>query len=139
MQATRLFLLSVLLVMFVTGCDSLHYTQYVVSNASPTDRAAIKKTVVSSAAAAGLVDKTETSKVPDTIAFYLEPVPHFPVSLGARMVQDSAFVDLSCFHPGVAKPQAFRSAESNLTATLTREFGAQLTMPDHSHRVPITR
>jgi hypothetical protein len=139
MSTLRLFLISVLLVALLTGCDSLHYTQYVISNASPTDRVTIKQTVESSATAAGLVDKTATSRVPDTIAFYLEPVPHFPVSLGARMVGDSAVVDLSCFHPGVAKPAAFQSAESSLTTILTREFGARLTIPDDSHRVPMTQ
>lgn len=139
MNATRLLLISVLVITFVSGCDSLHFTQYVVSNASATDRATIKKAIVSSAEAAGLVDKTETSKIPDTIVYYLEPVPHFPVSLGARMVQDSAVVDLSCFHPGTEKPLIFQSVESNLTATFTREFGARLAMPDNSHSVPLTK
>jgi len=121
------------------GCDSLHYTQYVVAKASPSDRATIKRAVESSATAAGLIDKTDTSKIPDTIAFYLEPVPHFPVSLGARMVEDSAVVDLGCFHPGVAKPPAFRAAESSLPTTLTREFPPRIAMPEYSHRVPMTR
>jgi hypothetical protein len=125
-----------LVAVLVVGCDSLNYTQYVVAKASPSDRAIVKRAVESSAAAAGLADKTETAKIPDTIAFYLEPVPHFPVSLGARMVGDSAVVDLECFHPGVAKPPAFKTAESHLTRALTNEFGARLRMPDYSHIIP---
>ena len=138
MNTHRLPLALVLLVaVLATSCDSLHYTQYVVAKASASDRATIKRAVEASATAAGLADKTETSKVPDTIAFYLEPVPHFPMSLGARMVGDSVVVDLGCFHPGVAKPRAFQSAESSLTTTLTREFGVRLSIPDYSHRVPM--
>jgi len=140
MNTHRLSLAFVLLVaVLAVGCDSLNYTQYVVAKASASDRATIKRAVESSAAAAGLADKTGTSKVPDTIAFYLEPVPHFPVSLGARMVGDSAVVDLSCFHPGVAKPPAFKTAESHLTSALTNEFGARLKMPGYSRRVPMTQ
>src|ERR1044072_6622335 len=140
MNTHRLPLALVLLVAVLsTGCDSLHYTEYVVAKASASDIATMKRAVDSSTTAAGLVDKAEISKVPDTIASYLEPVPHFPVSLGARMVGDSAVVDLGCFHPGVAKPRAFQSAESSLTTTLTREFGVRLTMPDYSHRVLMTQ
>ena len=129
--------LVLLAALLAAGCDTINYAQFVVAKVSPADQVIIKQTVESSAAAAGLADRTETSKVPDTLAFYLEPVPHFPVSLGARMVGDSAVVDLSCFHPGVDKPLAFRSAETNLTTTLYREFGTRLAMPDYQHRVPL--
>src|SRR5437870_1421268 len=133
MNTHRLSLAFVLLVaVLAIGCDSLHYTQYVVAKASAADRANIKSAVESSATAAGLVDKTETSKVPDTIAFYIEPVPHFPVSLGARVVGDSAVVDLGCFRPGVARPHAFKTAESRLTSALTNECAARLSVPDDS-------
>jgi hypothetical protein len=115
---------------FASGCDSLHQTQYVVANATLNDQKTVKSAVESAASEAGLVDKTDASKVPSTIVYCLEPVPHFPVSLGARVVGDSAVVDLSCFHPGVAKPHAFKIAESNLTAKLTNEFGTRLAMPD---------
>jgi hypothetical protein len=121
----------------LVGCDTLNYTQYVVTSATPTDRAVIKKAVEASATTAGLVDKTETAIIPNVIVFYVEPVPHFPTTLGARMVNDMAVVDLSCFHPGAAKPPAFQSAESLLTTTLSREFGTRLTMPDRSHMVPM--
>jgi len=125
------FVVAVVLV----GCDSVDYTQYVVARASASDRATIKRTVKASAAAAGLVDKTQTSTTQGTIALYVEPIPHFPVDLGARMVGGSAVIDLMCFHPGVGKPPAFQSAEFSLTTTLTREFGQRLTMPDYKHRV----
>ena len=139
MKMRRLSLAFVVLVALVcAGCDSLHHTQYVVADASASDKATIKSVVETSASEAGFADKTETSKVPDTIVFYLQPVPHFPVSLGARRVGEFVVVDLSCFHPGVAKPPAFKSLESSLTETLALEFGERLTMPDYKHLIPIT-
>lgn len=119
----------------LVGCDSLNDTQYVIAGASVSDRATIKRSVRSSAIAAGLTDRPATFNVRNTIAYYLEPVQHFPVGLGARMVDDSAIVDLTCFHPGVGKPPAFRTAESLLTKTLTQGFGERLTMPDYGHIV----
>jgi hypothetical protein len=63
MHTHRLSLAFVLLVaVLAVGCDSLHYTQYVVAKASASDRATIKRAVESSATATGLADKTETSK-----------------------------------------------------------------------------
>jgi|SRR5437016_769722 len=124
---------------FAVGCDSLHYTQYLVANASPADRATVKTAVEAAAVEARLVDKSDTSRVPATIAYYLQPVPHFPVSLGARVVGDSAIVDLSCFHPGTAKPPAFKIAESRLTSALANEFGPRLTLPDFLHRIPFEK
>ena len=133
------FLAFVLWVALVcAGCDALHYTQYVVANASASDRATIKRVVDTSASEAGFADKTETSKVPDTIVFYLQPVPDYPVTLGARIVGESVVVDLSCFHPGVAKPPAFKSLESSLTETLTVEFRERLSMPAYKDRIPVT-
>lgn len=123
----------------LVGCDSLHYNQYVITNASPADRAIVKESVAKSAVNAGLVDKTASSMVPDVIVYYLEPVPNFPVSLGARMVDGAAVVDLSCFHPGVAKPPVFQTVELSLTATLNREFGTRLKTSPPSERIPLNK
>ncbi len=141
MNAYRLSILFAVLAaaVFATGCDSLHQTQYVIASATLNDQKTVKGVVEKVASEAGLADKTDTSKVAGTIAYYLEPVPHFPVSLGARVVGDSAVVDLGCFHPGVAKPPAFRIAESRLTAVLTNEFGTRLTIPDRLHQIPIEK
>lgn len=140
MNAQQAFpFIALFVAMICAGCDSLHYSQYVVANASASDRGIIKRAIESSAIAAGLVDKTETSRIPGTIAYYREPLQKFPVVLGARMIGDSGIVDLSCFHPGVSKPPAFKTAESALTESLTREFGDRLTMPDYLHRVPLTQ
>ena len=137
MSKCRLFLLAVLLVALPTGCDTFGHTQYVIPNASPTDRATIKHIVESSATTAGLVDKTATSRVPDTIAFYVEPVPYYPVNLGARMVGDSAVVDITGFWTGPAVPPAFKTADSRVSSALTNEFGARLRIPDYAHIVPV--
>ena len=133
----RFWILVVLMALVCSGCDTLHSRQYVVDKASAADRETIKAAVESTAMTAGLADKTETSKVPDTIAFYLEPVPHFPTSLGARLHGDLAIVDLSCFHPGRKKPAAFKTAESELTEKLGRAFGERLSMPEYPDRVPL--
>jgi len=133
----RSLILVVLVALVCGGCDTLHSRQYVVDKASAADRETIKAEVESAAMAAGLADRTETSKVPDTIAFYLEPVPHFPTSLGARLHGDLAIVDLSCFHPGRKKPPAFRTAESLLTEKLGRAFGERLSMREYPDRIPL--
>jgi hypothetical protein len=133
----RCSILVALIALVCGGCDTLHSRQYVVDKASAADRETIKAAVESTAMAAGLTDKTETSKVPDTIAFYLEPVPHFPTSLGARLDGDLAIVDLSCFHPGTKKPAAFKTAESQLTEKLGRAFGERLSMPEYPDRIPL--
>ena len=110
-----------------------------VANASSADQTTVKKAVEAAASDAGLIDKSDASKIPGTIAYYLQPVPHFPVSLGARVSGDSAVVDLGCFHPGVAKPPAFKIAEFRLTSALSNEFRARLTMPDRLHRLPLEK
>ena len=121
---------------FCSGCDVLDSKQFVLPNASATDRLTIKRAIKSMAAGAGLSDRTQTSRVPDTIAYYTEPNNPFSVSLGARMVKTSAVIDLSCFHPGPGTSPLFKKVDLSLTETLTHEFGARLTTPDFHHQVP---
>lgn len=141
MNTPRLLISFAVLVaaVFATGCDSLHQRQYIIANATLTDQKTVKNACDTVASEAGLADKTDTSKIPGTIAYYLETVPHFPVRLGVRVVGDSAVVDLGCFYPGIAKPPTFRIAESRLTVVLTNEFGARVTMPDGAHQIPIRK
>ena len=121
---------------FCSGCDVLDSKQFVLPNASATDRLTIKRAIKSTAIGAGLSDRTQTSITPDTIAYYTDPNNQFRVSLGARMVKTSAVIDLSCFHPGPGTSPLFKKVDLSLTDTLTHEFGARLTIPDRHHMVP---
>lgn len=136
-MASMLKLLHCSLLLLAMGCDTIHQNQFVVAEASPGDCAFVATTIVRAAEEAGLEDKTASSNVRSTIAYYSEPVPHFPVHLGGRMVGDSAVVDLMCFHPGWRKPRAYKVAEKALRTQLSEEFGERLKEPRHGERIPI--
>jgi hypothetical protein len=125
------------LFLVAAGCDSLDTTQYVVRKASGRDQNAIAQTVDAIAGDARLENRTDGSKVAQTLRYYLEPIPHFPVSLGVRIVKEDAVIDLSCFHPGVGKTSKFKEVESRLTLALSNEFGVRLATPEKPERVPL--
>ena len=125
-----------LVILSLGGCDSLSRTQYVVAKASYADQAAIKKIVRATGMKAKLVDKTSESRAPHTLIYFAEPVPHFPIELGARMVGDTAVLDLNCFHPGPGKTPLFKSLEAELTPAMDRQFGTRVTMPDYKNLLP---
>ncbi len=130
------FIATLLAVAFCSGCDVLDSKQFVIPNASPGDKATIKRVVNTSAVNAGLSAAAPSARVPNVLAYYTQPNTPFSISLGARMVNTSAVIDLSCFHPGPGTSPLFKRLDSSLTETLRHQFGERLTMPDVSHKVP---
>lgn len=111
------------------GCDTLNYTQYKISDsAGAPERAAVVKIVQSAAADAGLVDRLDTSRVPNTLAYFSEPVEHFPTALGARTVGELVVIDLACFHPGAGEAKRYSLARAKLAASLGEQFGSRVTI-----------
>jgi len=108
------------------ACDTFESAQFQVHR-PPTDATArfqVASALAIAAASAGLVDQTTTSTVGDTVAYFLEPVDHFPTMLGARGIGESIVIDLSCFHPGWQASKPFAAARDSLLQSLPTAFGS---------------
>ena len=106
--------------LILAGCDSIHSEQLLLrpvttAPAVGDERAtAIKEAIASVAASNGLEDRTSTSAVARTIAYYVEQVRHFPVAVGARVVQEGYVVDIQLFHPGWHEPAKYKRVRAEL-------------------------
>jgi len=137
---TALISTAVWMAVFLTGCDSLSYRQFVIKSVTGTDKASVVSVMGTAARESGLEDRTKESRVQDTIAYFAELVPHFPVSLGARVDGHDIVIDLTCFHPGgpSAAPKAFRIAAASLSRDLPKAFPDRLVI-DPKPRVPFRK
>jgi hypothetical protein len=108
------------------ACDTLNRMQYQVAGASQTERSRLVEIVTTAAAAAGLTEHAVTSKVPNALAYFQEPIEYFPTASGVRTVNELLVVDLSCFHPGSGEAKAFSAARRTLDDLLSREFGVRV-------------
>lgn len=122
-----LLLFSLLL---LTGCDTMNWQQYRISNmpATSQDTIKLKSALKNVSDQVGLQDKIDNSKIPGTLAFYSEPdVEHFRVDLGARLYEGDVIVDLMAgFGP---TPQKYNQAKSLLESILSKEFDSRLSSP----------
>ena len=119
------------------GCDVLNHSQFVVSPIHQNDERKASAIVRRIALENGLQDKTARSTVPGVLGSYLQPEPHFPISLGARRAPDAVVVDLLHFHPGASSTPPYDKIESQLESSLRESFDARLKVPDHDDFVPI--
>ena len=119
-------ILSLLFVLFLSGCDTVNVEQFRIAGDANHDEARVRSILQAVAARTGLVDCTSTSLAPHTIVFYTQPnVQSFRVELGARTVKKDILVDLSSgFGP---KPTEFKLAERFLRPVLVHEFGSRMT------------
>jgi len=120
-----------LYVLFLLGCDSLHYRQYVVKDVSLKDQETASVILANAAHIATLEDVTAESSMPKTLAYYEEKPEMrsgFKVWLGARIYNEDLVIDLSCFHPGWSSPRTYKSAEATLSQELPKVFGERLTI-----------
>ena len=127
MKIRVLFLCSCAL--FLTSCDSLHYKQYVIRDASFEDRETVSAVLANVARVATLEEVTVESSVPKILAYYEEKPEiqsSFKVWLGARMLNEDLIIDLSCFYPGWNPPPVYKSAETDLFQELSKMFGERL-------------
>ena len=123
----------------LSGCDSLSYSQYVIRGATPKDEKAVAGVLAAAANVGGMRDSTTESRVPNTVAYYKTSVGHFPVILGARVIDPDVVIDLSCFHPGPqsSAPEMFKTIDKVLSRELTKAFGERL-VANPEPRIPFS-
>jgi hypothetical protein len=122
------------------GCDTFNQAQFLIPDPSPANRDRVMGVVKSAAVSAGMVDRTDRSKVTDTLIYFEEPVEYFPTTLGARGTSEYIVIDLACFHPGSGESPAFSVTKKSLESALKTEFGTDWQLVTKSDdRIPITR
>jgi hypothetical protein len=128
----------VFVALLLSGCDTVNIQQYRIAGTARRDTGKVKYVLHSVASRTGLIDRTSTSRAPQTLVFYTQPdVQHFRVDLGARMRGDDIIVDLNGGF-GPARPE-FKQALHLLTPALSSEFGSRLTvMPPGTQSIAVT-
>lgn len=122
------------------GCDTFNQAQFLIPDPSPANRDRVMGVVKSAAVSAGMVDRTNRSKVSDTLLYFEEPVKSFPTTLGARSTSEYIVIDLACFHPGRGESPAFSVTRKSLESSLKSEFGTHWQLVTKAEdRIPITR
>ena len=130
-------LLSLIAFIGLSGCDTINYAQYKISNVTvdSSDARKVKTSLKEVAQETGLEDRLSTSRLPGTLAYYCEPnVQNFRTDLGARFYGDDILVDVVAgFGPMTAKYIQVR----NLTGrVLAKEFGTRVSIPAPLIRIP---
>lgn len=85
---------------------------------------------------AGLQNHTDESKVSGTLLYFVEPIPHFPILIGARTTDETVIVDLIHFHPGSSTTPAYDKLDSTISAGLIQRLGTRLTKPNYDAFIP---
>jgi hypothetical protein len=137
MKSAPIFLIVTFLGVFFAGCDTVMISQYrVVSVATDKgEKQKLLETLARVAVRVGLENRTQASRVRETLVYYAEPnVEHFRVDLGARVVGDSIIVDLTGgFGP---KTRTFEKAQQVLREEMDRSFPGRYDVPVPS--IPIS-
>ena len=127
-----------MLALVVAGCDSLNQDQLLVrvSSESTSPRSIESKIVsllTSYAEEHEFLDKTKESRVSGTLVYFQSKDEYFPISLGARVVDDGVVIDLLHFHPGGGETEAYSTMKNQLLALLKYQFGASVTSIPYGH------
>jgi hypothetical protein len=125
----------VLAAVFVTGCNTLNYSQYQVkgpvsevgarATLSAADRDAVKEIVSAIAAQYKLRDMTSSSLVPNTIAYFAQMDVDYPMEIKVYTAGDQVLVDVMQSNPG-GETQVFRQLRETVLYELDQRFGARV-------------
>ena len=123
------------LVLVVTGCDTLNYSQYQVKGPvsevgvraalSVADRDAVKEIVSAIAAQYRLRDMTGSSLVPNTVAYYAQMDVDYPMEIKVYTADNQVLVDVMQSNPG-GETQVFRQLRETVRYELDQRFGARV-------------
>jgi hypothetical protein len=86
-----------------------------------------------------MVERTQQSKAPSTLAYYKEPGDEFATMLGVRDADDYLVIDLACFHPKGSPAAAFTVSQVVLENLLKSRFGQDWRLvTDGPDWIPVT-
>ena len=131
--------LSSLVVLAVTGCDTVNHSQIQVLAPKPATRSAtatvpaseiqtVKQVLSDIATRLRFEDRTEVSITPGTICSYAQPDVKYPISLKAWVAGDRIAIDLFQRPPETGETEAYRKLRNEIIAQLKQTFGDRLTL-----------
>jgi hypothetical protein len=131
-----------LLSIALAGCGTLNQAQFQIPDpsGSAADRERLVAVVKNAATDAGMVDRTASSKIPNTLVYFEEPVASFRTTLGARTAAGYLIIDLACFHFKACETPTFSFMTKSLADALQTEFGSNWRLvTDPANRIPVSR
>ena len=126
-----LALCSALFGLLLIGCETLNHSQYKVSPAgsgkttalSAADRDAIREIVSTVATRFKLTEMTESSVMPNTIAFFTEIDATYPMQIKVHTDGNMILVDLMHSHPYGGETDRYMNLKAALVSELNSKFG----------------
>jgi hypothetical protein len=126
-----LALCAVLFGFLLAGCETLNHSQYKVSpmgndktaTLSAADRDTIREIVSSVAKQFKLTEMTDSSVVPNTIAFFTEVDATYPMQIKVYTDGNMILVDLMHSHPYGGETERYMKLKSALVSELNDKFG----------------
>jgi hypothetical protein len=128
--------LSSLILLTVTGCDTVTHSQLHVLAPKPerrgtatvpaAERDTVKRILSDIATQHRFEDRTEISITPNTICSYAQPDVKHPISLKAWVAGDRICIDIFQRPPGTGETLAYRKLRDEIMAQLKEQFGSRL-------------
>ena len=122
------------------GCGTVNHTQYQLNGprradglhaaVSTEDRERVKEIVTAHAARFKLQDFSQSSRIPNLIAYFQEADAQNPIKLSARTVGDKILIDLMGTLPEVGETLTYRTAKETLWSELKSAFGERVIIVD---------
>jgi len=129
---------SLLVVLFVTGCDTVNHSQIqilapkvergsaAIATVPASERAAVKQIITDIATRLRFEDRTELSLVPETICSFAQPDVKYPMSIKAWVSKDRISIDLFQRPPETGETEAYRKLREQIMSELEKQFGNRL-------------
>ncbi len=141
-------IICLLFLVFLSGCKKLHthqiqiipesikYTSSYTALIPAEDVDEVKRILELAANKFNLVDKTDISRVPDTIKYYIESDPKFPFAIGVRSINDRILIDFNHFHPSDGVIPAYWKTKTFIQRELQKSFGDNAHWADQDNFIP---
>jgi len=128
--------LSSLVLLAVTGCDTVNHSQIQVLAPRPergatatvpaSERDTVKRVLTDIATRLHFEDRTEISLTPNTICSYAQPDVKYPMSIKAWVAGDRISIDLFQRPPETGETEAYRKLRNEIMSQLKQHFGDRL-------------
>ncbi len=129
--------LSSLVLLAVTGCDTVNHSQIQVLAPKPATRSAtptvpaseiqaVKQVLSDIATRLRFEDRTGISITPGTICSYAQPDVKYPISIKAWVAGDRIAIDIFQRPPETGETEAYRKLRGEIMAQLKAQFGSRL-------------
>jgi hypothetical protein len=127
---------SSLILLTLTGCDTVTHTQLQVRAPKPergatatvpaSERETVKRVLTDIATQHRFEDRTEISITPNTICSYAQPDVKHPMSLKAWVAGDHICIDIFQRPPTTGETLAYRKLRDDVITQLREHFGNRL-------------